>query len=285
LSTARRALVLAGGGFAASAWETGLVSGMASAGVDLRNCDLFVGTSSGARVALHLASGVDLEELHHQQLSPPRRLGGPPPAVDWRKVSAEWARAKEAGGDSAAILRRVGALALAIAGTDHGARRKEVAGQLPVEAWPEKNLLIVTVNANTGERRALDCASGASLVDAIVATTAFFGWPAAVIEGQPYIDGGFYSSDNADLASGFDQVFVLALRAPVPSLSVISLDGAVDTLRMAGTSVTVIHPDEQCLAAFASVGSAMNPAVRVPAARAGRAQGLKLVEKGHLSLE
>jgi hypothetical protein len=33
-------------------------------------------------------------------------------------------------------------------------------------------------------------------------------------EGHHYIDGGFYSSDNADLAAGFDQVIVSALRPP-----------------------------------------------------------------------
>jgi NTE family protein len=59
----RRALVLGGGGYAASAWEIGLIMGMFEAGFDVRNADLFVGNSAGARVALHLASGVALEEL------------------------------------------------------------------------------------------------------------------------------------------------------------------------------------------------------------------------------
>src|SRR5215467_5422845 len=66
----RRALVLGGGGFVASAWEVGLISGVAATGVDLRDYDMFLGTSSGARVALHLASGTGLDELFHQQLGP-----------------------------------------------------------------------------------------------------------------------------------------------------------------------------------------------------------------------
>jgi len=53
----RRGLVLAGGGYVASAWEIGLVTGMAESGLDVRNADLFIGTSAGARVALELTSG------------------------------------------------------------------------------------------------------------------------------------------------------------------------------------------------------------------------------------
>lgn len=48
--------MLGGGGFVASSWLTGLITGMAEAGVDVRDADLLLGTSSGARVALQLAS-------------------------------------------------------------------------------------------------------------------------------------------------------------------------------------------------------------------------------------
>ena len=284
MSATRRALVLAGGGFAASAWEVGLISGVAATGIDLRGYDMFLGTSSGARVALQLASGSDLDELFRQQLGPVPSPGAPPSKVDWPKVRAEWARAKETGGGSAAILQRVGALALEIVGSAGGGRRKDVAAQLPAQTWPEKALVIVAVNAETGERRAFDRNTGVELVDAVMATTAFWGWPPAFFEGHHYIDGGFYSSDNADLASGFDQVLILALRPPVPSLSVALLDEAVESLRAGGAKVEVVHPDEDCLEAFASVGGPMNPAVRAPAAKAGRTQGQRIGEAGLLSL-
>src|SRR5215469_7509472 len=94
LSAKRRALVLGGGGFAASAWEVGLIVGAAATGVDLRSYDMFLGTSSGARVALHLASGSGLDELFHQQLGPVPSPPGSTSTVDWQKVRAEWARAK-----------------------------------------------------------------------------------------------------------------------------------------------------------------------------------------------
>ena len=41
--------------------------------------------------------------------------------------------------------------------------------------------------------------------------------------------------------------------------------------------VEVIHPDEETLAALASVGGVMNPAASEPAARAGRLQGERMV--------
>jgi hypothetical protein len=45
-------------------------------------------------------------------------------------------------------------------------------------------------------------------------------------QGEHYFDGGYYSTDNADLAIGFDRVMILALKRPpeVPSMSVVSID-------------------------------------------------------------
>ncbi|HWF47849.1 MAG TPA: patatin-like phospholipase family protein [Bryobacteraceae bacterium] len=280
----RHALVLGGGGYAASAWEIGLIKGMAQAGHDIRNADLFVGTSAGARVALHLASGVALEELFRRQIGPSPRSAESPSVVDWLQLRGELARAKEAGGGRTAVLRRIGSLALAAAGGKGSDRRQIVSAQLPIQTWPDQKLFIVAVNAETGERRAFDRTSGIELVDAVIASSAFFGWPPALFEGHHYIDGGFYSSDNADLATGFDRVLILAIRASVSSLCVVSLDAAVKTLRRRGARVDVIPPDEGTLEAFASVGSVMNPMVCAPAAEAGRLQGRRLVAERVLSV-
>ena len=189
--------------------------------------------------------------------------------VDWLHLRGAHARAKEAGGGPTAILQRIGALSLPAPGAKGSNRRQIVAAQLPMQTWPEQRLLIVAVNAETGERRAFDRTSGIDLVDAVLASSAFVGWPPALFQGHHYIDGGFNSTDNADLAVGFDRVLILALRSAVPPLCVVSLDAAVETLRGGGARVEVIHPDEDTLAAFASVG--MNPAVCGPVARAGRA--------------
>ncbi|MDB4912395.1 MAG: patatin-like phospholipase family protein, partial [Gemmatimonadetes bacterium] len=195
-------------------------------------------------------------------------------------------RARTDGGSPAEILRRVGALALAAAGGRTGADRREiVAGQLPVETWPEQRVLIPAVSAETGERRVFDRDSGLDVVDAVIATTASFGMPLLFFQGEHYFDGGYYSSDNADLAAGYDRVLILSLIRPpgVPFVPLISREESVTTLRISGSLVEVILPDENTLAAFAAAGSAMNPSISATAARAGRMQGSKSVNERLLS--
>jgi NTE family protein len=237
------------------------------------------GPPSGARVALGLASGVVLEKLFQARVRPSPQPAEPAPVLDWVKLRAELTRAKEAGGGATAILQRIGALALTVAGANSSNRRQIVAGQLPMLTWPEQRLLIVAVNAETGERHAFDRNTGIDLVDAVIASTAFFGWPPTLFQSQHYTDGGFYSSDNADLATGFDQVLILALRSGAQAMCVRSLDAAVETLRSGGARVEIIHPDEDTLAAFASVGGVMNTAVSEPAAKMGRLQGGRVVRE------
>ncbi len=53
-----QALVLGGGGVVGIAWETGLLVGLAEAGIDVRNADLFVGTSAGSTVAAQITSAL-----------------------------------------------------------------------------------------------------------------------------------------------------------------------------------------------------------------------------------
>jgi len=269
----RRALVLAGGGYVASSWEIGLITGMADVGLDVRNADLFVGTSAGARVVLDLTSGMALDEIYQ------RRAGSDVPAlespamIDWARLRAGVDDAKQTGGSPAEILRRYGALALTAAVGKGSDRRKVVATQLPLLAWPKQRVLITAVNAETGERCAFDRDSGIDLVDAVMATTASFGSPPMLFDGHHYIDGGYYSGDNADLAIGFECVLILSLRPPPNAMRLVPLDPAVEALRAAGAQVEVIHPDEDTLAALVSTGGLMNPASGRPAAIAGRLQG------------
>jgi NTE family protein len=255
---------------------------MADGGLDVRNADLFVGTSSGCRVALHLASGVAHEDALQHRLQPEPPSSERPAAVDWAGLRDSVARAKQAGGSPTEILQRIGSSAVTAASGRIGSSRREiVAAQLPVKTWPEKRLLIAAVNAETGERRAFDRDSGIDLVDAVIASTASFGWPPTLFQGEHYIDGGFYSTNNADLATGFDRVMILAMKPPpgipIPSMSLVTLDETVKTLQDDGALVEVIHPDEKTLADLATAGGVMNPAISAPAASAGRVQGRSIV--------
>lgn len=110
-----------------------------------------------------------------------------------------------------------------------------------------------------------------------MATTAAFGTAPVWFEGQPYIDGGYHSSDNADLAAGCRRVLVLALKAPAWAMRLVSLEEGVAELRASGAEVELIQPDDEATAAIAAAGNPMSPAVFEPATRAGRAQGLRVV--------
>ncbi len=134
----------------------------------------------------------------------------------------------QAAGDAGDVLRRIGSRALAARTVSAGERRKVIASRLPVHTWPVQRRLVVAVDARDGERRTFDRTGAVDLVDAVAANCAVPGiWPTVDIGGRPYMDGGTYSTDNADLAIGFDRVLVLALRASVPPLSVVRLETAM----------------------------------------------------------
>lgn len=276
-------MVLAGGGYVASSWEIGLVAGMADAGLDVRTADLLVGTSAGARVALELASGRPLQEIYEARAASARSPQRPTLAIDWPRIRAGVDEAKQKGGGPADILRRYGSLAHAVAITTGLDRRSEVAAQLPLQAWPQQKILITAVNAETGERHAFDRDSGVEVVDAVMATTASFGAPPPLIDGHHYIDGGYHSSDNADLAIGCERILILALRSPPQAMRLIPIESAVAALRAAGAEVEVIHPDDDTLAALVPTGGQMNPASGPPAAIAGRRQGQRAVNERIIS--
>jgi NTE family protein len=279
----RRALVLAGGGYVGSSWEIGLVTGMAGAGIDVRDADLFVGTSSGARVALDLTSGKPLETIYQRRAGSDLPDAGPAARIDWARIRSGVEQARQAGGSMAEILRRYGALALETGVGTIADRRKTVAAQLPMQAWPRRNMLITAINAETGERRAFDRDSGIDLVDAVIATTASFGAPPVPFEGHHYIDGGYYSGDNADLALGYDRVLILSLVAPPQAMRLVSLDSALETLRNAGAQAEVIHPDAETMEALVASGGQMNPASGRSAAIEGRRQGQQIGASGALA--
>ena len=166
-------------------------------------------------------------------------------------------------------------------------RRALVAARLPRHEWPARPMIVVAVNAQTGELAAFDRESGVDLADAVTASTALPGLvPTVSINGARYIDGGVRSADNADLASGYANVVVLSplggrsrtppqagqfegLRRP-PEWGT-DLASQVEALRNQGSRVEVITPDAGSQAAMG--GNMMDLAARVPTARAGFAQG------------
>jgi NTE family protein len=145
-------------------------------------------------------------------------------------------------------------------------------------------MILVAVDARTGEPALFDRGSGADLVDAVHASTALPGGVATVpINGGRYINGGVRSAENADLAAGYGTVVVLSpfggRIGPTPEgqfeglrrFPGTDLPSQVATLREQGSHVEVITPDPDSRAAMGT--NQMDPATRAPSARAGFAQG------------
>jgi NTE family protein len=277
-----RALVL-GAGHAGIAWELGVLSGLADAGAPVHDADLVIGTSAGSIVGALITSGVSLDDLFQRHVDPARQTGESAPAIDFVQWRADFMRAREGSDEAAAVVKRFGVLARQVPTTTRDVRRRTIAARLPSSAWPPtRDLRIVAADVESGERRVFDRTSGVDLVDAIAASCAVPGiWPTVAVDGREYMDGGVYSIDNADLAIGCARVLILTLQARVPALCVQSLESAVEQLRQNGAQVEIVHPDEATLKAFGAVGgNLLDPAVREPAARAGREQGRRLSQSG-----
>ncbi|MDE2135395.1 MAG: patatin-like phospholipase family protein [Alphaproteobacteria bacterium] len=274
----RRAVVLGAGGPAAIAWEVGVVAGLQDAGADLRDADLFVGTSAGSVVATQITSGLSIEEMFGQQIEPDRQVA---PPVDFKELRAGIARAKAGGGSVSEMLRRVGAWASAARTVSEAQRREMIAARLLVRVWPERALRVAAVDVESGERYVFDRSSGVDLIDAVAASCAVPGvWPPITIKGRRYMDGGTYATENVDLAIGCDHVLVLALTPRTPAMAATSLDPGLKALNDSGARVEVVHPDEATEAAFALVGgNLLDPSVRESAARAGRMQGRNIATR------
>jgi NTE family protein len=286
------ALVLGGGGAAGNAWLIGIIAGLAEAGLDMtESADLVVGTSAGATAAVHVRSGIPPAELLASVLSPPvqpaRQNKVQPPSLPMGTVFERMRAISNAATSAADLQRAMGSFGLesdSILEPGAGQRRAIVAARLPRSDWPNRPMIVVAIDALTGELAAFDRDSGVDLVDAVNASTALPGLvPTVSIKGRRYIDGGVRSSDNADLASGYANIVVLSplggRTEPEPAgqfeglrrFPGADLVGQVEVLRKQGSRVEVITPDDDSRAAMGT--NQMDPATRIPAARAGFAQG------------
>ncbi len=267
----RRALVLGGGGITGIAWELGLLHGLSEAGVDLTDADLVVGTSAGSVVGALVRcapqDGRTLADLHATQLEPPE----PEPVARLsRAMVVRMAPPYLLPGTPERKRARLGRLALRHPGD--GEERVEVIRRIvPWEVWPERDLRVTAVEAETGRFTVLDAAAGASGVDLVHAVAASCAvplvWPTVAIGGRHYLDGGFRSTANVDLATGYDDVVVLA---PLPRAFSRATSIAAQLARTGCARSAVVVPDRAALAAFGR--NLLDPARRADAARAGLRQ-------------
>ena len=285
-----RALVLGGGGAAGNAWEIGVIAGLFDAGTDVTEADVIIGTSAGSTVAAQITGArppelfaAILAQASQPPTGPAGSAGGPSPTVRAAAMMEKTSGIIGASKDAADMRRRLGAAALEMDAASASSRqaqwRATVAARLPSQHWPQRGVLIVAVDANTGEPVVFDRHSGVDLVDAVTASCAS-GFPHRIGDNQ-YIDGGYRrSSENADLAAGYGRVLVLSPfggRSRMPPEWGMHLAAQVDELRAGGSRVETIFPDSDSRDLFGA--NAADPSTRPRAARAGYDQGRALAEQ------
>ena len=262
-----KALVLGGGGPVGIAWESGLIAGLAQAGVDLATADHIIGTSAGSFVGALLALGHAPDVL----AAPYAKMTVTPGAVDRHTglgsatpedlayLAEKMSEAATSDRPGQQVRMELAALAL---------RARTIPEQqfidsfgaflraLPDDVWPEHSYACTAVDTTNGEFVVWDHASGVSLARAVASSCAVPGvFPPITINGRRYMDGGMRSMTNADLARGYDHVLVLAMLAGPPDSALAQrylapLEREVAALRADGADVVVVTPDKQCLDAF-----------------------------------
>jgi NTE family protein len=271
-----RALVLGGGGVAGIAWMTGLLLGLDEQNVDLGAAELVIGTSAGSTLAAQLGSQVSLEELFQRMADPSTqtREMAPDPRLLESFQAARSAFAATA--DRAERTRQIGKWALETPTVAESERRAVVEARLPSHIWPDSGLLIVAVDALSGETAVFDRNSGVDLVSAVAASCAVPGiWPPVTIHGRRYMDGGVRSAENADLAKGYARVVILSpMGTTLPRIGGGGLNEEIEILHESGGKTCLVNPDRKSRRAIGL--NPLSPATRRPAAEAGRKQGRQI---------
>jgi NTE family protein len=298
-------LVLGGGGILGETWMLAVLTGYEEeTGVDLRECDLFVGTSAGSIVAATLAAG----------RTPASRLGDMP-APEGTAAAAEPDAASTTGALVGGVLSAgraaVGAVApLALRSTEFGGslvRRAALArvpeGRMSLDRLGravaasgvgfDGRLQVAAVDVDNG-RRVMFGAPGAppaSVADAVMASCAIPGvFRPVTIDGRTYVDGGAWSPTNLDAVDARRGMRVLCLNptgslrptreTPMGAVGPLSRGVAgVEALALErrGATVETVSPDAASSTALGTNFMASGPRARVAAA--GLAQGRALVAK------
>ena len=278
-----RALVLSGGGSVGIAWQSGLVVGLAEAGVALADADAVVGTSAGSAVGAQIALGRDLSDQIERY-----RSGGP-------------ARGASAGaGGAGATAERMAKLMELMAGSVDASpeERRRTIGRFALEAdtgpedgfvgafgylrgspWPA-GYSCTAVDAETGEFMVWKGQEGVELDRAVASSCSVPGlFPPITINGRRYIDGGMRSGTNADLAKGHERVVIItlltgsrtAMNAEWAARMQQARDAELQAIESAGGTVHTVGPDEEAASVMGM--NLMDGSRLLDAAEAGLRQG------------
>lgn len=262
------AVVLAGGGLTGIAWEIGVLLGLCEQGLDIvRDADLIIGTSAGSVVGTQLSQGHDLADLYARQQQPDQNEISP--RIDMDVMMQVYSNMRRGGTQTNEQRQEIGNIALNNSFVDWPTRRAVIEGRVKTDTWPDRNLIVTTIDAESGEFRTWSKNDGVGLIDAVASSCAVAGvWPCVPINGHMYYDGGFRNAANASLANGFDNVWVLA---PLSGDASPAVEAEVEELRAAGSTVHYLTTDEQAKEAMGL--NSLDPLVRGAAAEQGLRQG------------
>jgi len=271
-----RALILAGGGLAGIAWETGILRGIAdespATARALLDSDILVGTSAGSTVAAQISGPLPLEQLYERQIAETSQELYAGVDIDdivelfMSAMSRPSATAREK-------LQRIGAVAASTPTVPEAVRRRVIEQRLPSHDWPDRDLRVTAIDIGTGELVVFDSSSGVPLVDAVAASCAVPGtWPPVTIGDRRYMDGGVSSTVHTAVASDCSTAVVLVPSGE--SAPSVFGDGVAAEIAAFGARTLAVFADEASLRAFGP--NPLDPRCRVPSALAGREQGRRV---------
>ncbi|UOZ05604.1 patatin-like phospholipase family protein [Amycolatopsis sp. WQ 127309] len=242
-----RAVVLGGGGTVGVAWQTGLLTGLRDAGVDLAEAPAVVGTSAGSLVGALLAGGRDVTDAVGVLAEVGRKL-------DFDSLGAgsqnflDASRRAVFATDQRQALRALGSAAQEAPTTLTEDEYLGLLGMLDGVAWPA-GFRCTAIDTGTGELVVWGEESGVPLLHAVAASCVIpMLFPTVTINGNRYMDGGIVNHLNAAAAPPSDVLVVvscLPLGAPddgTRSASTIEADAEVAQLR-GKTRLVAVDPD------------------------------------------
>jgi NTE family protein len=252
------ALVLGGGGVLGEAWMMGVLAGIEDgAGLDMRECEYFVGTSAGAIVAAHLVAGSSPRRprsLARQTAASPT---APAPAAPANRLAEAGAvAARRAGTWAIAAASTFAPLALGLAAPGGAVLRGALLRRLPRPqqtldqlrehvarsgARFDGRLRVTAVDRGNGRRVVFGSprAPRATVADAVAAScTVPWLFAPVAIDGHEYVDGGVWSPTNLDSAPVGRGAHVLCLN---PTASLTTSSDAIGVFRRVSRSAAAIE--------------------------------------------
>ena len=270
-----RALVLGGGGAVGVGWQTGLLTGLREADVDLAEAEAVIGTSAGALVGALLSSGRDITDALTSlaalgQIIDPGTLA----AGDEAFLSAR--RQASLATDPRQVLRAIGHAAHD-ASTPAEDTYLGLFATLDAAVWPA-GFRCTAIDTGTGDLVVWDQGSGVPLLQAVAASCSLpMLFPTVTIKGRRDMDGGILNHLNATAAPPADVLLVLS-RHPLgfhgagaarpPDLSDATANAELAQLRETRRLIA-IEPDFSDIEAQANM---MDPNLTVQAIQIGKRQ-------------